>query len=560
MALNSAPGFSHRPYQTTAMQLQNLHRVVAFFWARRCRKSTTAGDIYFQDLSLAPGRTVIHCSASLLLGRESIGLTLSSLERASILAQEAGVIRGRFEANAALKGLHTRVANNVTGREYTSRLSSRHFLDLYQARAMELRLYFNSTQYSRELILAPSVQTFRSYRALVGLDEFGYLPPELARELVNSADAMMRDTPDRRLLFFSNLCLADHHPWYEMTLPQCQDGLAMDGPLLEEDVFPASETGHLYTGRTGRVVHRVALRDAYLSGHFLYDDLGHPLSYEGCRHYPALRAGWDVSYGLNHQPGGIGVVDAAALALAQQRGLGRCHFADIRSEHAFGEALRLLQTSLGDGPVGLGFDVATTSGDISNPSSVTVRELNGSLRWDRLKLIWKERQPQLVRLRLRQILETIRNRCQGGPARRLCVDATNERYFAADLAANLAPIVLVQCVVASQSVLPPPQGASPVASPINYKTWLGDLESALVNEGRLALPPDDYIRQDYRRMIKKEGRYFCLPDPLSGAHADTFDSGKLAELALIAGHTGSPATTRPTRSTAARDRRNRALY
>ena len=89
---------------------------------------------------------------------------------------------------------------------------------------MELRLYFSPTAYSRELILAPSLQTFRSYRALIGFDEFGYLPANTAQELIDSADAMMRDTPDRKLLFFSNLSLGDNHPWYEMTQPRETDG------------------------------------------------------------------------------------------------------------------------------------------------------------------------------------------------------------------------------------------------------------------------------------------------------------------------------------------------
>ena len=93
MTPGSPPIFSHRPYQKVALHIQSMRRVVAFYWARRCRKSTTAGDIYFQDLSQAPGRTAIHCSASLLLGRESVGLTLSSVEQAAMMAEEAGAIR-----------------------------------------------------------------------------------------------------------------------------------------------------------------------------------------------------------------------------------------------------------------------------------------------------------------------------------------------------------------------------------------------------------------------------------------------------------------------------------
>ena len=184
-----AESFARRPYQTTAMGLQNQHRVVGYYWARRCRKSTTAGDIYFREMCKEPGRTAIHCSASLALGRESIGMTLSALERVQTVSSEAQALRTAFERNTAEAGFHGIVANAATGQEYCKPLTTSEFAELFESRRMELRLYFTRTQYSRELILAPSVHTFRSYRALVGLDEFGYLPAETARELIKSADA-----------------------------------------------------------------------------------------------------------------------------------------------------------------------------------------------------------------------------------------------------------------------------------------------------------------------------------------------------------------------------------
>ena len=387
----------------------------------------------------------------------------------------------------------------------------------------------------------------------MGLDEFGYLPAELARDLVNSADAMMRDTPDRRLLLFSNLSLGDNHPWYEMTLPrQWADG-------SEEAAFPPDPEGHLYIGQTGRLIHRVALADAYAAGHLLYDDLGQPMTYEQCRVFPSLRGGWDISYALNHKPGGACVIDLAALAVAQRRGSGQCHFVHVDTDAAFQRALNLLRNSLGGGAVGIGFDVATTTADISNPSSVTVREKSGVERHDRLKVIWKERQPQVARERLERLVRLIRNRPSGGPARRLCVDASNERYFARETADHLAALIPVQLVLAGQAVDPPPAGYAALDGRINYKTWLGDLEVANVNEGRLALPPDDYIKADYRLILKDGGRFLCVPDDASGAHGDTFDSGKLAELALLAGNPGKIIRPDGPRAQSGHTRRQRSV-
>jgi hypothetical protein len=504
-------------------------------------------------MSCGAGRTVVHCSASLALGKEAIGMTLSAIEYAEMLHAEAAVVRSTFEKSARAKRLKFTVANAQTGQEYKGKLSEKNFTDLYQTRAMELRLYSKPGQYSRQLILAPSVQTFRSYRALVGFDEFGYLPTGMARELINSADAMMRDTPDRRMLFFSNLSLGDSHPWFEMTLPRRITAAS------EEDEFPAHPRGHLYFGQTGVLIHRVALKDAYAAGHLLYDDLGRPLTYDRCQTFPQLRGGWDTNYALNHNPGGASAIDILALVTAQRRGLGQCHFAYVNNEADFQRALHLLRESLRDGHVGIGFDVATTTAEISNPSSVTVREQSGITRYDRLKLVWKERKPQIARQRLTAIVKTIRNRPDGGPARRLCLDASNERYFAEETADLLAPLIPVQLVIAASAVDPRPPGYSQRDGHLNYKTWLGDLEAANVNEGRLALPADDYVKTDYRLVLKDAGRYLCVPDPQTGAHGDTFDSGKLAELALMAGTTGKIIPPTGWRADLMSDRKNRSV-
>jgi hypothetical protein len=231
----------------------------------------------------------------------------------------------------------------------------------------------------------------------------------------------------------------------------------------------------------------------------------------------------------------------------------------VESDADFQRALNLLCGCLRDGAVGIGFDVATTTAQVSNPSSVTIREKIGYERFDRLKLCWKERKPQIARHRLEAIVKTIRSRPNGGPARRLCIDASNERYFAEETADLLAPLVPVQLVVAGNAVEPRPSGYSSRDGNVNYKTWLGDLEAANVNEGRLALPADDYIKADYRMVLKDAGRYVCVPDPQTGAHGDTFDSGKLAELALFSGAAGRILVTTGRRAEIMAERRDRSV-
>lgn len=523
---------TRRPYQNVALVAVREVRQLGLDWARRCRKSTTLGDIAFDQLSVEPGRMVVGASASLLLGRELVGMSLTAVEQAAIVTQEAAAVREVFEQGAKENSLEFKVAesNNESGRDkFFSGLTQDDFANLYQSRKMELRLYFSKTKYSRLQVIAPNPATCRSWRGTVLFDEFGYIPTAQANELRIAADPMMRDTPDLKMIYACNLSLDDRHPWFEMTMPKEITA------ATEEDQFAPNPNGHLYVGQQGILIHRVALKDAYAAGHQLFDDYGKPMSYEQCRVFPQFRGGWDVSYALNHKPGGASVIDLIALVTAQRRGAGQCNFIYVDSDFEFRRALDFLRLNLKAGQVGIGFDVATTTGELSNPSSVTVSERIGSESFHRLVCVWKEKKPQIARERLKAIIDVVANRPEGGAARRLCIDASNERYFAEETADILAPAIPVQLVINSNVVEPRPPGYAEDDGNVNYKTWLGDLYSARVNDGRVILPSDEYLKTDHRMTMKDGGRYICTPDPQSGAHGDTFDSGKLAEFALMSG-------------------------
>jgi len=68
---------------------------------------------------------------------------------------------------------------------------------------------------------------------------------------------------------------------------------------------------------------------------------------------------------------------------------------------------------------------------------------------------------------------------------------------------------------------------------ISKKTYLGDLYVARLNDNRLTLPPERYVREDHRMPKKIKGLFVCEP-AADGKHGDTFDSGKLASWALRA--------------------------
>ena len=303
--------------------------------------------------------------------------------------------------------------------------------------------------------------------------------------------------------------------------------IAASASLLLGSEFPPNPQGHLYRGQNAILIHRVALPDASAAGHVLYDpNTAAPLTLEQFYAQALNRGALRRNYLLIHEFGGAAAIDLLALDAAQHRGLGQSALFSADTDANFDLALAFLRQNLGDGPVGLGFDVATTTRAASNPSSLTVTEQLGADRVQRLVLLWKERQPQVARHRLRRVLETIAARPCGGRARRLCIDASSERYFAQETADLLRPLVPVELVIHGAALHPP--GYS---QPTNMKTYLGNLYSACFNDNHYTAPPGAYYKTDHRLVIKDRGAYLCDPSP-DGLHGDTFDSGKLAHWAL----------------------------
>lgn len=518
-----------RPYQNVALVAVREVRQIALYWARRCRKSTTLGDIAFDEMSKEHGRMVIAASASLLLGKELVGVTLSAAEQAMIVANEAAAVREVFASGADEKSLDFKVADSSKGKIVTG-LTPEDFAELYQSSRMELRLYFDKTHYSRLQVIAPNPATARSWRATVLRDEAGFTNPNFEQELRIATDPMMRDTPDLKIIYASNLSGNDRHPYFEMTMPREVTA------ATEDDQFPANPDGHLYIGQQGILVHRVALKDAYAAGHALFNDLSVKMTYEECQKFPQFKAGWDETYALNHKSGGAAAVDLIALLSAQRRGVGQANFLIVENEGDFRHGLDLLRRTLKDGPVGIGLDVATTTEQKSNPSSITVTENLAGERFQRLVVIFKTKKRAVMSDYLARVVKTVRARTAGGPARRLCIDASNERLAAEETKDDLLPLIPVQLVLGGASVEPLPAG---YRDAVNYKTFQGDTYSTAINDGRYVLPPDDYVKMDHRLVMKDAGKYSCPVDPLTGAHGDTFDSGKQAELALTGGGTGA---------------------
>jgi hypothetical protein len=298
-----------------------------------------------------------------------------------------------------------------------------------------MRLYFDRTNYSRLQVIAPNPATARGWGGTVVRDEIGFTRSALETELQIAVDPIFRTDPSFKMIYASNLPRDDRHPWFEMTLPP------------PDMTFEPKAEGHFYRGLNRMLIHRVSLADAYAAGHVLYDNRGQPMSYEEFCAEPGNRIQLPGSYKLIHETGGTAVIDLVALLTAQKRGATEGAFVFVDSDKDFQQAITMLRGVLGNGQVGIGFDVASTTQETSNPSSVTVTEQRGVERIQRLVVLWKEKKPQIVRERLKAIVQTVRERPQGGPARRLALDASNERLFAEETRDELGRFVPVELVI-----------------------------------------------------------------------------------------------------------------
>ena len=513
---NTSKKWVRRQYQKVALVAARKVRSMVLFWARQCRKSTTLGDMAFDAMSAKPNQTVIAASASLLVGSELVSKTMSSAEQAALVTREASALRAAMENSNTESGMQLKVANSDTGKIY-QRMSEEDYTDLYRLSKLEMRLYHTERDYSRLRVIAPNPATARGWTGCVFRDEAGFTHPGLERDLQIAVKPIMDTDPSFKLIYASNLPRDDRHPFFEMTLPE---------PGTE---FQPNADGNFYRGQNGILIHRVALVDAYAAGHVLYDTReGKALTYEQFCKDPANRLGLDESYRLVHKFGGAAAIDLFALTTAQRRGAGVCGFFMVENDAEMLAALRFLAAALTDGAIGIGCDVATTTNDTSNPTSVTVMEKRGVEYVEVAVLVWKEREPKVARQRLADVIKVVRTREAGGAPRRFCIDSTNEQYFARETAQELGGLVPFELVDARNTVEPPPPGYNRAT---NYKTWLGDLYSAAVNDNRVTMPADEYLKDDHRLVIKSAGTFAADPQ-MDGKHGDTFDSGKLALHAL----------------------------
>lgn len=171
--------------------------------------------------------------------------------------------------------------------------------------------------------------------------------------------------------------------------------------------------------------------------------------------------------------------------------------------------------------LGVGFDVATTTNKKSNPSSICVTQFCGGIYFARLLLVFKNKEPQIP---LEIINHIQRNLPYGLKLGKLCIDATSERFFAADFKKKLQGNLAVELVDSSTTTIF--QGEK-----MNFKAYLGNLLCNAFEDGSIAICECEWLKNALRQVVRNKGTFMSDVDG-AGNHADSFDALKLSLHAL----------------------------
>lgn len=483
-----------------ALSSDEIPRCWFLLWRRQGGKSSTLAEVSILEMLRGRRRLVTYASASLLLGRELIYKEASVLQAALPRLQAAS-----NEAKVRLEATDSR-----TGRPLPPKLSSEDFTSLFQAQRLELRLWHDRHHCSRTQVIAPNPATARGWTGTVLLDEFGFIRG--LQELWEAVEPIVSTDRSFRLLGATTPPADDAHFSYTLTEPP---------PGTE---FPVSPSGNWYRSTSGKLVHRVDVFDAAEAGVQLYDlDTGRELTPQEHRAQAMDADAWRRNYGIVHLRGGTAAADLQAIESAQARGHDSARFFIVETDEDWHQVLAWTASALTHGEVGLGWDLATTERERSNPSALALLEQLPGEWILRTLTVWKLCDPVMARARVRSLIEQIGRR--GLRPRRLCIDGSNERYFAADARRELSGLLPVELVAGGETLQPPGE------NPIPAKVYLGHRLLRILHANQLTLPPGPYVRMDFRRIRRDRGSFISDTGP-GGEHGDTFDAAKLALHAL----------------------------
>lgn len=470
-------------------------RKFLMLWRRQGGKTTLFAYMCLYRMMRKAWELVTFASASLLVGGE-------------VLEKEAKVLREAIDElrkDALDQKLKLESVDGKTGKSIDE-LGLADFTELYDKRRLEMRVHHSNTSYSRTIVIAPNPATARGWTGSVYLDEVGFV--EDFKFLLEEVEPITSSDPTFNLLMATTLPKDDSHYAWEVTVPPA--GFEM----------PLSASGRFYRSDAGLIVHRYDAWDAEKGGQKLYNDASEEIGVNEHRRTYFDREAWDRSYGLKHRFGGTCAISLTTIAMAQDLGRGKCLAVELDEDSDLPAALEGMLKILGKGKIGLGFDVATTENEQSNPSSLCVLEKDGIDFIPRLILRWKTNDPERATEIVDSVLDAIVSRPAGGRASVLAIDATNEKYFATALKRHLAGRIRVLLVVASETI-------THGSDEMTLKQFTGNNLVNCLEDGHFFLPSDRWLRNDLRLVFRDKGSFKNEADS-NGNHGDCFDGCKLA--------------------------------
>ena len=495
------PLFRLREYSRVLLARRDLRLLLAL-WRRQSGKTTTLALRAIREMATHPGRLITFASASLLVGRE-------------VIEKESHLFRELLRHVSA-----TQPANPVTvhsGPDGKQDMlldgTEDDFASLFESRRMVVKLHHDSTTYSRTQVIAPNPATARGFTGSIMIDECGLIPD--FRDVWDAMEPIMSSDPTFTCVLATTPPIDDTHYSHELLLPP---------PGME---FPVSPAGNWYVSTAGIDIHRLDVHDGIAAGAKLFDrKTAQELTAEQSRLQSLDRESWARNYALIFANGGTAACSRLSLEKAQSHvESARCHA--FEDEEASESRLReILSTLPPNGLYSLGFDVGTTEGQKSNPSSLTLGEKAGALFAARVIWRWKTKDDELALNRVRLLVKLL---CEhtGHSPKALCIDASSEKYFANRIKRELATLVNVVLVVNGENLNR--QGQT-----YQTKQYLGDCYTTALEDGHVALPASRWLFEDHRLVRKEKGRYEASVAP-DGCHADSFDSNKLALFGFEAG-------------------------
>lgn len=473
------------------------HRICGLLARRQYGKTTIASRIALKKMMRTPGHTVVFGSLKLDLGRE-------------IVRKESEAMRKAFGMISGGKGPLDVVDSN--GGKSVASVNMDDWADLYESSRLEFRLYHSKTVYSRTKVVALTPAAVGETGDLI-LDEVGRV--KNFRDVVEAVTPIIASNPDFRCIYTTTPPPDDTHYSFELLAP----------PL--DALLPVNPRGNWYRSELGVNVLRITAYDAAADGVPLYDDdTGAAISPQDAYRAAHDKDAWRRNYGCEFVLGGTSACGSLQLDTAQRRGIGQCALFAVYSEAEFDEAICWLVKTVTNGRIALGWDLATTTNETSNPSSLTVLEQIGNDFIARAVFLWKLADPDAAIARVYLVIHALTVRATGNRPRRLAIDATNERYFAQTVRKELGALIPVELVVGSETIKTPGRDET-----MTMKQSLGGMLVAELDDNHLTLPPERYLKEDWRNVRKEKGQFVCTPDA-EGRHGDTFDSTKLALYAL----------------------------